>query len=240
MRKTVLITGSGNGVGEALALAFADNNYDVIIHARKQNELDNVSKKISEKGVVCSCIQGDLRNNETLNNLYAIANKSNISILINNAATRCPGLPLEQITDDYVDSLIRVSLYVPIQLTKMIYPLFQSKKEGTIVNINSITALEPKKSRSVSSAAKYGLRGFTDCLRLEAKEYNIHVIGVYPTRIKTKPEHEYGMDRHGIASKIYQACHNPNVENIIFEGRPERFRINDTAKYTITELKNGQ
>lgn len=240
MKETALITGSGNGVGEALALVFAENNYNIILHARKQTELDNLSKKISEKGVYCYSVQGDLREDKTIEKLSDIAKEKDITILINNAATRCPGVPFEQITDKYVKDLVRVSLYVPIQLTKMIYPLFQAKKSGTIVNINSITAIEPKKSRTVSSAAKWGLRGFTDCLRLEAIEHNIHVIGVYPTRIKTKPEHEYGMNSYEIATRIYEACKNPSIENIIFEGRPKEFRANDETKYIPIELRNEQ
>jgi len=240
MRKTVLITGSGNGIGEALALEFSNNNYNVIIHARKQAELEELSKKISEKGVACYYIQGDLRNDKTLYDLYTIAKEKDISILINNAAKRCPGVYFEEIIKEDLDDLIRVSIYVPIRLTQMIYPIFQSKMEGAIVNINSITALEPKKLRSISSAVKYGLRGFTDCLRIEARSYNIKLIGVYLTRVKTKPEHEYGIDRYDIAAEIYRACESSLVENIIFEGRPEKYRTKDMTKYTTMELKNEQ
>ena len=238
MKKTALITGSGNGFGKALAIVFAEKDYNIIIHARKKSELDEVSEKIFEIGSNCHCISGDLRDDETLEKLCAIANEDDISVLINNAATRCPGVFFEEITAEYIESLIKVSLYVPIKLTKMIYPLFKTKKEGTIVNINSITSLEPKRIRSVSSAAKYGLRGFTDCLRLEAKEHNIQVIGVYPTRIKTKPEHEYGMNPYEVALEIYKACQDPLVENIVFEGRPKEFRGSDMSKYDVVELKN--
>ncbi len=238
MRETILITGSGNGIGEAIALEFSNNNYNIIIHARKESELEKVSKKILEKGMDCYCIKGDLRSNSTLDDLYTIAKEKNISILINNAAKRCPGVPFEKISNEDFDDLIRVSLYAPIRLTQMVYPLFQAKNKGTIVNINSITAIEPKKSRSVSSAAKCGLRGFTDSLRTEARDYNINLIGIYLTRVKTKPEHEYGMNRHDIAARIYKACRNPAIENIIFEGRPERFRMKDATKYSIIELKN--
>lgn len=240
MRETVLITGSGNGVGKDLALTFAANNYDVIVHARKESELEEMLEKISQKKVNCRTLRGDLREDKTLEDLRAAAYEENISVLINNAAARCPGSSLEQTTDEYIGDLVRISLYVPIKLTKMIYPLFQEKNKGTIVNINSITAIEPKKSRSVSSAAKWGLRGFTDCLRLEAKEHNIKVIGVYPTRINTKPEFQYGMDSKEIAANIYEACCGPSIENIIFEGRPQEFRPKkaNNAEYRIIELKN--
>ena len=240
MRETALITGSGNGVGKALAFVFAGNNYNIIIHARKQSELEEVYRETSERGIRCYSVQGDLRNDKTLADLYAIAKEKDIGVFINNAATRCPGVPFEQISEEYLNDLIRVSLYVPIKLTKMIYPLFLEKKKGTIININSITAIEPKKARSVSSAAKWGLRGFTDCLRLEAREHNIHVIGVYPTRIKTKPEFEYGINPREIAENIYLACQDPFAENIIFEGRQKRFRIDDRTKYITTELKNEE
>ncbi len=240
MRESVLITGSGNGLGRILALKFAEHNYNVIINARKESELGGVSKEIERKGVSCYTVQGDLGYSATLERLTDVAKEHNIEVLINNGAALCPGVDFDKIDENKIYDLINVNLVAPIQLTRSIYPLLQEKRSGTIININSVISLEPKKLRTVSSAAKAGLRAFTDCLRLEAEEYNIHVVGIHPTRIKTKPEYNYGMNAEEVATKIYEASKNRDIQNLILEGRPIKYRPKDQTKYLEIEMRNEE
>jgi len=223
MRETILITGSSNGIGEAIAKVFSDNHYDVILHGRNKVDLERVYKDILNKGVNCYTINGDLREDKTLDSLYNIAKEKDISILVNNAGALCPALPLDKLTDKDLEDVVRVNFYVPIKLTKMIYPLFLDKSYGTIINMNSIIGQEVKIGKPVFSGARWGLRGFTESLRLEATERGINVIGIYPTRVKTKPEFEYGMDPTETARKIYHAYKN-NIWDLILDGRPEQYR----------------
>lgn len=223
MRETILVTGSSNGIGEAIAKVFADNKYNIIIHGRNKADLERVYKEISGKGVNCYSINGDLREDKTLNNLYNIAKEKDISILVNNAGALCPAVTLDKLSDKDLEDVIRVNFFVPIKLTKMIYHLFLDKSYGAIINMNSIIGQEVKKGKVVFSGARWGLRGFTESFRLEAKERGIKVMGIYPTRVKTKPEFEYGMDPTETARKIYDAYKN-NIEDLILDGRPEQYR----------------
>ncbi len=237
MRETVLVTGSGNGLGEAIARVFAKNTYNIILHARKESDIKRVRDNILDLRVDCDCVLGDLRNESTLEEINDIARRRDISILVNNAATRCLGIPLESVPVDNLYDLIYVNLLIPIKLTQMVYPYFQGKRNGAFININSITALEPKKFRGVSTAAKSGLDGFANAFRQEAIEYNVRVLGIYPTRIKTKPEFEYGIDPDLAAQSIFDAYKDPLIENIILEGRPQQFRSNDIRHYTLLDLR---
>jgi len=239
MNETVLITGSGNGLGEAIAKIFAGNNYNVVLHGRNREHIENLLNKISSFNINCNYIIGDLRNDKTLEEINNITREKDVSVFINNAAARCSGLSLENIPEENINDLIYVNLLVPIKLTKMIYPYFQAKRYGTFININSITALEPKKFRSVSSAAKLGLDGFTNVFRKEALEYNVRVIGIFPTRINTKPEFEYGIHPDLVAKAIFDAYKDPLIENIILEGRPKQFRSAHKMNYTIHDLLNS-
>jgi len=219
--KLVLITGSGRGLGKELALVFADNNYSIILHDRGKGDLEEIKEKLSKKNVNYLILTGDLKLSKTLNNLYKISKKKMISVLINNAGVHCPGLPFEKINDSQIDDLLLTNLIASIKLSNRIYRLFLKIGRGTIININSISGLENQKFRTLYCASKWGLRGFADTLRLEAKQNNIRIIDIYPSRIKTRPEFTVGMETKDVAQKIYEVYKNTNLNKVILNDRPK-------------------
>ncbi len=217
-KESVLITGSSKGLGKELALTFAREGYNLIIHGRDKTSLNDSQREILKYGSKVEVVYGDLRSEKTIKDLANIAEKKDLSILVNNAGVFCPGLPLDKISRETVDELLETNLYAPIKLSKEIYPLFLKKNSGTIININSIMGLESKKFRSVASACKYGLKGFTDSLNLEAIENGIHVMGVYPTRIRTRPGRENSMDPKYVSEEIF-AAYKEKKSELILDGR---------------------
>ncbi|HIG94566.1 MAG TPA: SDR family oxidoreductase [Nanoarchaeota archaeon] len=224
MNETALITGSSKGLGKELALVFAENGYNIILHGRDEKDLQRVQEEVSKYGVEGIVVRGDLKYPETIKALYSEAKRKDISVLINNAGTPCPGLPLNQRTPEQTYESIIINLISPIQITQRIYEHFLKKNEGTIININSFSGITNQKFRTIHCANKWGLKGFTDTLKLEAKENGIYVIGVYPTRIKTRPEFTYGLDPKELAKKIYTHYNTKNIEDIIIDGRPKEFK----------------
>lgn len=225
--ETVLITGSSRGLGKELALVFAKGNYDILIHGRNIDDLRAVNEAIIKIGVHCDICRGDLSQDKTIESLYAEARSKDVSVLINNAGTDIcfedGGMELKttlnRITDEQVDEIITTNLIAPIKLSRRIYSLFLEKGNGTIINISSISGLEAHRLRTVYSASKWGLRGFTDSLRLEAKEHGIRVIGVYPSRILTKPFFTSGMSPSEVANRIYEEYKNSCIAEIIIDER---------------------
>ena len=193
-KESVLITGSSKGLGEELALVFASNNHDVILHGRNKEDLARVEEKVSKMGVNCCVLDGDLRLDKTIEELHKLAKEKGVSVLINNAGTDLKledagsdlKLPLSEIDDRQIDETLITNLIAPIKLTKRLYTLFLGKGYGTIININSLSGLESHELRNIYCASKWGLRGFTDSFRLEAEKHKVRVLGVYPSRIKTK------------------------------------------------------
>lgn len=220
--KCVLITGSSRGLGKELALVFASNNHDIILHGRNKKDLEKVKQRISKIGVNCYIICGDLKLDKTIEKIYRLAKGKNVSVLINNAGIHCPSLPLEEIKDEQIDDIITVNLIAPMKLTKRVYTLFLDKNHGTVININSLSGLESRELRSIYGASKWGLRGFTNIFRLEAEKNNVRVIGVYPSGIKTKPRFTSGMDPQKVAQKIYSAYRNKSISKIKLDGRGEK------------------
>jgi len=219
--KFILITGSGRGLGKELALVFANNRYNIILHDQTEADLKDIKKEISLKNIDFFFVTGDLKSEETLNNLYKISKEKRVSVLINNAGIHCPKLPFEKMNDSQIDDLLLVNLIAPIKLTQRIYPLFLENNQGAIININSISGLENQEFRTIYCSSKWGLRGFSETLKLEAEKNNIRIIDVYPSRIKTKPEFTIGMETKDVAQKICEVYKNTKLNKLILDERPK-------------------
>ena len=210
VKETILITGSSKGLGKALALKFSKEKYNIILHGRSKEDLDIVKKEILKNKVSCDVVIGDISDINTIENLKEIARNKRISILINNAAIMSNGL-VENIKDNEVDEVLNINLAAIIKLTRQVYSYFLEKKSGMIINILSTGALNSSEQHSLYCASKYGLRGFTDCLRIEAKQKNIRVLGVYPAGMWTTFH-----NRVGGKKDITQTMKTEEVANIIF------------------------
>ena len=230
INRRVLVTASSKGLGKAIAYQFMLNDYDVILHGRDKEKvrktkelLENVSVEYRNRTIDISCVVGDLRSDDVIENLYKTS-IGQISVLVNNAAIPCYGLPLDEMDEDQVSESLETNLVAPIKLTKKIYPLLKHQGYGSIININSIVGKEPKKFRSVHSATKWGLKGFTKSLRIEASEHNVQLINIYSTQIKTVKEHTFGLEPHDVAKKIYEEHIDGDTGELVLDGRPEEFR----------------
>lgn len=221
-KRTVIITGSNRGLGQALAIAFARAGNDIIIHGRNQQDLQRVSKNISEMGVDCFSVAGDLCQSETMNALLQAARSKNATVLINNAAQKCPYQLLDDLADETIDVIIETNLLAPIKLTRRIYSLFSKCGGGAIININSLSGLYGQEKRTIYCASKWGLRGFTQALEIEAVHNNIEIMSVFISRTKTRSEFTYGMEPQAVAQKIYDAYANSNKRELIIDGRPKK------------------
>jgi short-subunit dehydrogenase len=191
MKDTVLITGSSSGLGKHLVDKFKSKGHKVIEHnGRKDHDLT------------------------ILKDIYKLAMKAreyDVKILINNAAVTCPSIKLEDYSIELIQNMIDVNLKAPIMLSYLlIYEL------DNIININSMVGLEIKQPRTLYSATKWGLRGFSNSLKAENEK--IEILDVYPTNIKTTPDRENAMDVQMVVDKIYDAYTSKETD-LILDGR---------------------
>jgi len=176
--QTVLITGSSRGLGRSLAIHFARNGYNTILHGRDELELQSVAEQVFRHNGHCDLVQGDLRADETILTLVETAERRNIDMLINNAGIYL-NAPFQDTNPEDLRRLIEVNLLAPMLLTRRVFPILQRKQSGLIVNINSLAGKSSNDRESAYCASKHGLRGFTRSIQFEANRYNIHVIDVY-------------------------------------------------------------
>lgn len=219
MENKVLITGATSGLGKELAGRFAKEGFSLLLHARNLPLLEDLSNSLKKEGTKVKTISGDLSNPKTIKNLINFAKEEGATLLINNAGHPCPGLKLEEVSEEEIREMINVNLYSTIILIKGFYKNLLDKG-GCIININSIMGREPKELRSIYTATRWGLRGFTDSFRIEAGKNNFRVIGVYPSRIKTRPEYTWGLEVSEVVDKIYKYYNSGKNEDLIIDGRP--------------------
>ncbi|MCX6707128.1 MAG: SDR family NAD(P)-dependent oxidoreductase [Candidatus Woesearchaeota archaeon] len=227
---SVLITGSSKGLGESLAIIFSRDYQGVILHGRDIQDLQRVRQRILEsnrgKDVLCKIVQGDLTDSLTLERLAEAARGNDVSVLINNAAIISKGY-VSSFDEKEISYLLNVNLVSAIKLTGKIYPHLAARGGGMIININSKSGLNPEENNSLYSASKYGMKGFTDCLRMDAKKDNIRVIGVYPAGMHTSFHNSVGghseiektMRPEEVAEIVYRStCYNSvHINDIILE-----------------------
>lgn len=204
-KEPVLITGSSRGLGRVLARVFAKHGHPIVLNGRSQANLRRVRREVLDMGVRCYAVHGDIADARIQRKIITEAKRRGVAIFINNAARLTGKMPFENFSDAEVRKLCAVNFSAPIALTHGVYRAFVKKKSGTIITINSVAGLHPRERRTLYCAAKWGLRGFTDTLRLEAAERGIFVLDVYPDRIKTRPEFTHGMDPLEVAEKVYRA-----------------------------------
>ncbi|MBI1937701.1 MAG: SDR family oxidoreductase [Ignavibacteriales bacterium] len=176
--KTVLITGASKGLGEQLAKIFSKNNYNIIIHGRDIKRLEALQEAVLKEGVECFIAAGDLKSIKTIYSLAETAEAKNIDILINNAAVYLKKSLTETSFEDY-RNVIESNLLAPIFLIKQLFPFFERKGEGAIININSFAGKNGSDGESAYCASKHGLRGFTNSIQYDAVRAGIRIIDVY-------------------------------------------------------------
>jgi short-subunit dehydrogenase len=231
MQKTVLITGAGRGLGRVLAIAFGERGYQLILHGRNSAMLSETCGLI--KGDIVKVI-GDLRDSSTIENLVEVVKGYGHIVLVNNAGVLSIGINLDNEQHDEVEKpneMINTNVLATFQLTQHIYSVMSRNKCGAIININSLCALEPKKGRAFYTGVRWALRGFTAALRQEAQDKNINVIGVYLSRVKTRPEFTYGMEAEDVAEQIINKYESGLSGMLILDGRPEEFKNQGDRKH---------
>ncbi len=190
MRKTIIITGGSDGLGKTIALDLASNN-NVIILSENEEKLKLVSSEAKCEYYLC-----DVRNYEVVEQVVTdvISRFGQIDVLINNAGVWIQG----ELVDNDVDRIrqvIDVNLLGTINCTKAVIGSMKDKKEGMIININSQAGINYKAERSVYTATKFGLTGFTKSLQAEVSKYGIRVTDVLPGLMKTNMFSKANNDR---------------------------------------------
>ncbi len=184
----VLITGGGRGIGRAIALRFAREGARVSVAARTSAEIDAVVREIDKAGGQGSAQQMDVTEHGSVEAaVYRAIEFSGgaLDVVVNNAGV-FEVRPFDKMDVALWLRHVHANLDGPFFVTlEALDALYESQK-AHIFNIASVAARQPFPGNTAYCATKYGLRGFSDALRVDLAAKKVRVSTVYPGATDTK------------------------------------------------------
>lgn len=177
----ILLTGATGGLGQALVTELAAAGAAVLLAGRNAEKLASIPLP---SGCDHATLQADLTTAEGIEAATAAARRFGVNVLINNAGIGCFGL-LEKQGWAEVEQVFATNLAVPVRLTQSLLPWLRTQTDATIVNVGSTFGSIPFAGFAAYSAAKAGLRGFSQALRRELADTHIRVVHIAPRAIDT-------------------------------------------------------
>ena len=177
--RKVLVTGSSDGIGRSITLSLLNSGAKVIGLARDHSKFNPETKNYIK-------YKTDFSNEEILLNTIAkiINEHKDLDCLVSNAGFGKFGT-LETFSTKEINDFIFTNLTSHMILTNKILPHLKKIRKGNIIFIGSESALKGNKNGSLYSAAKFGLRGFSQSIREESCSKNIHVSLINPGMVRT-------------------------------------------------------
>ena len=193
--RVALITGSGRGIGRAIARLFAKEGAAVFLTARTEKELSSAAKEIADAGGRAGYATADLSREADGAQVVAAARAKfgHIDILVNNAGHYGPVAPVEEYPLAEFDKVIAVHLRAAFLLSQLVLPEMYARQYGVILNISSLSAKAPYAWGSAYAAAKAGILGLTRVTAAEGGRKGVRVNAICPGPVtETKMSKELG------------------------------------------------
>jgi short-subunit dehydrogenase len=180
MKKVILITGASSGMGKVTAEELIKEGNTVYCAARsveKMKDLENLGGKILEMDV-----SDDQSLEAGVDKIISAEGK--IDVLWNNAGFGLYG-PVEEISIEKAKYQFDVNLFGLAKITQKVLPHMRDQRGGLIINTSSMGGKIYTPLGAWYHATKHAVEGFSDCLRLELKEFGINVVVLEPGLIDT-------------------------------------------------------
>ncbi|MFV2029747.1 3-oxoacyl-ACP reductase FabG [Neisseria sp. S1] len=188
MSETILITGSNRGIGKAVALALAQDGYDIVVHCRsRREEAEAVAEQVRALGRQARVLQFDVSDRAACRETLTAdieANGAYYGVVLNAGLTRDNAFPA--LEDDDWDHVLRTNLdgFYNV-LHPVCMPMIRRRKPGRIVCMASVSGLIGNRGQVNYSASKAGLIGAAKALAIELAKRKITVNCVAPGLIDT-------------------------------------------------------
>ncbi len=219
--KIAVVTGTSKGIGYEVAIKLLEKNCTVYGLGRTKTNINHPNFKF------ISC---DVRNEAAVESSFKeiLAKESQIHILINNAGLGYFGM-IESMPSEQWHEMFDTNIHGMYYCIKQVVPGMKANQYGHIINIASTAALEGMPQVSAYCATKWAVKGLSESLFRELRDFRIKVTCVYPGSTKTdffrnspgiKP-HDYMLMPSDVALGMVQALEMPdNFHTVNWEIRP--------------------
>lgn len=211
--QVVVVMGASSGIGRQCALAFAAKGARVVVAARNHKALEGLVSEIESKGGKAISMAADVSNFAQVQDVAtrAVAEWRTIDTWVNVAAVSVFS-PFEETRPEEFRRVIDVNLLGQIYGTLAALPYLRRGGRGSLIQVSSIEGFVSFPFQSAYAAAKRGIAGFSDALRLELQRdgSDIQVTTILPASINT-PLFEHARTRLGVAPQGAPPVYAPEL-----------------------------
>src|SRR4051812_15580485 len=172
--KVALVTGSGSGIGRAVALGLSEAGYAVVLTGRRKDALEATAKLAKTKTLVFPADVGDPA---AVKALFAKTKETfgRLDVLFNNAGIGAPPVNMEDLTYEQWKQVVDTNLTGPFLCTQEAIKIMkdQEPRGGRIINNGSISAHTPRPNSSPYTSTKHAITGLTKSTALDGRKYDI-------------------------------------------------------------------
>ena len=185
--KVAIITGSGRGIGRAIAIAYAAEGARVVIASRSTHELDAVAAEITAQEGEVLAVPTDMRVRTDVENLIqqTVDRFGRIDILVNNAGVNPRGLFLDS-TDEEWEQGWQINVMGVVYCCRAALSIMQQQGSGNIINVGSGMGQVGHANLSIYCASKAALHGLTQAIAEEVWQDSIIANVLIPGPVKTE------------------------------------------------------
>lgn len=180
--KTALVTGASAGIGEAFAQELAARQTNLVLVARSEDKLQQLSQKLQEQyKIQVDTVVQDLTEPAAATAVFNFVTEKGLTVdlLINNAGAGEYGDFVELDRENQLQ-MIQLDILALVDLTHQFLPGMRQRRSGSIINMSSTAAFQPMPYFSVYAASKAFILSFSEALWAENNGYGIRILAVCP------------------------------------------------------------
>ncbi|HKH11392.1 MAG TPA: SDR family NAD(P)-dependent oxidoreductase [Rubrobacter sp.] len=180
-----LITGASQGLGRALALAYAREGASLVINSRSEESIRPVAEEVEGLGAEVLAVAADVSNGEDALRLVgeAVGRFGGIDVLVNNAGLLGPRVTIEDYPEDEWRRVIDANLTGPFLVSKAAVP--HLREGASIINVVSGVSVEGRAEWGAYSVSKFGMEGLSQILAAELEDRGVRSNAVDPGGMRT-------------------------------------------------------
>lgn len=186
--KVAIVTGSGRGIGEGVAMVLAREGAKLVIVDMNLDDARNVAKKIEAGGGQAIATRTDISKKADVEAMVAATLEAfgTVDVLVNNAGIEATPCLAHEMSEAQFDRVLGVNLKGTFFCSQAVLPTMIAKNSGRIVNVSSVAGLRMTFFGSIDyTVSKHGVTGLTQHLAWEVADHGITVNSVCPGGVQT-------------------------------------------------------